>query len=168
MKKLLLPLVSAAALAVPASALAWGGGHDTHGEFHSGLAGATKLSGTGTSFAGTSATASGTAFTASLSTTWSSAQSKTFMGATVSCAPATASITIDSTATSYTGRTCSWTHDGTTKYGFMGKSSTGSRALLGESGTTVRGVVFHGVAHPMMGMDLGAFAAFHSGTCDHH
>ena len=158
MKKLLLPLVAAAALAVPASALAWGGGHDDHhGDFHRGLAGITKLSGTGTSFGAATAIASGTGFTASLSTNWSSATSKTFTDndgdgddgtITISCAPATASITINGTATSYSGHTCSLTRNGTTKYGFRGASSTGSRALLGEDGTTVRGAVFAGFAHP--------------------
>lgn len=164
MKKLLIPPVAAAALALPASAFAWGGGHDSNGDFHSGLADIAKLSGTGTSFGGSSATASGTGFTASLSTTWSSATSKTFFGKTLSCAPSTASITVNGKADSYTGRTCSWTHDGTTKYGFISKASDGHRAFLGEDGTTVRGAVFPGAET----MHMDAFTGMKSGTCDHH
>lgn len=164
MKKLLLPLVAVAALALPASALAWGGGHDNNGDFHSELAGVAKLSGTGMSFGANSATASGTGFTASLSTTWSSATAKTFSDKTLSCAPSTASITVNGKADSYTGRTCSWTHDGTTKYGFIGKASDGHRAFLGEDGTTVKGAVFAGA----VSMHMDAFAGAHSGTCDHH
>lgn len=164
MKKLLLPLVAAAALAAPASAFAWGGGHDRHGGIRfGGFSALTKLSGTGTSFGSTSATASGTGFTAALSTTWSSAQTKTFADNSIKCAPATASITTNGTTTSYTGKTCSWTRNGTTKYGFMGAASNGTRAVLGEDGTTVKGAVFK--AHKPMKM--GAFAASHSGNCDH-
>lgn len=155
MKKLLLPLVAAAVLALPASALAWGGGHDHHGDFHRfGFAGATKLNGTGTSFGSTSAIASGTGFTASLSTTWSSAKSKTLTDndgdkddgtITVSCAPSTATITLSGkSAVSYTGRTCSWTRNGTTKYAFMGRASGGPAAFLKEDGSTVTGAVFGG------------------------
>lgn len=164
MKKLLLPLVAVAALALPASALAWGGGHDHHGDFHFGFVGVIKLSGTGTSFAADSATASGTGFSASLSTTWSSATTKTFSDANVSCAPSTASITVNGKADSYTGRTCSWTHNGTTKYVFMGRSTDGHRAFLGEDGTTVKGAVFAGA----VSMHMGAFAGMKSGNCDHH
>ena len=164
MKKLLLPLVAAAALALPASAFAWGGGHDTHGDFHVGLAGIAKLSGTGTSFGGNTATATGTGFTASLSTTWSSATSKTFSDTVVSCAPSTASITVSGNAASYTGRTCSWAHNGTTKYVFMGKASDGHRAFLGEDGTTVKGAVFAAA----LSMHMAAFTGFKTGDCDHH
>jgi len=180
MKTLLLPLVGAAALAAPASAFAWGGGHghDHHGgDRFGGLAGTTKLSGTGASFGGTTATASGTGFSASLSTTWSSATSKTFMSTTFSCAPSTASITLGTAAAaSYTGRTCSWALNGTTRYVFTGKASDGTRALLGENGTTVEGAVFKGALSMRMGaafsnassMPMTTFAAVKSGNCDHH
>ncbi|MDE3025954.1 MAG: hypothetical protein KGI93_10335 [Acidobacteriota bacterium] len=175
MKKLLLPLVAAAALALPASAFAWGGGHDEHhGDFHIGLAGVTKLSGTGTTFGGTSATASGTGFTASLSTTWSSATSKTFSdddgdstdgSTTVSCAPSTASIALGGqAAVGYSGRTCSWTRNGTTTYAFMGRASNGPAAFLKEDGTTVAGAVYAG----SIGLHMGVFAALRSGNCDGH
>ena len=50
MRRLLLPLAAAAALALPAGALAWGGDH--HGDFHGMFA---AVSGTGTSFGGVSA-----------------------------------------------------------------------------------------------------------------
>lgn len=164
MKKLLLPLIVAAALALPASAFAWGGWHDTHGDFHSGLAGVMKLSGTGTSFGATTATASGTGFTASLSTTWSSATTKTFSDTAVKCAPSTASITVNGRATSYTGRTCSWMHKGTTKYVLIGKASDGHRAFLGEDGTTVKGAVFAGA----VSMRMAAFTGPKTGNCDRH
>ncbi len=91
MRKILIPLVAAAALALPTSALAHGGGHHHgDGDHHGAIAGIEKLSGTGTSFASTSATATGSLvnsvdhpnghFSATLSTTWSSAQTKTFGG----------------------------------------------------------------------------------------
>lgn len=64
----------------------------------------------------------------------------------------------------YTGKTCSWTHNGTTTYVFTGASSTGTRARLGEDGTTVKGTVFKG---RVPSAEMGAFAAFHSGNCDH-
>src|ERR1700693_3609022 len=57
MKRLLLPLLAVAALAVPAAASA-----------HFGLGGFAKLSGTGSTFAATSATASGTAISGELGT----------------------------------------------------------------------------------------------------
>ena len=196
MRKLLLPLAAAAALALPASAPAWGGDHHRHhGDFsarfsldvHVGaIAGLEKLSGTGTSFASTSATASGSLvqssdhpnghFSATLSTTWSAAQSKTFTDddgdaddgtITVSCAPSTASITLSngtSSTASYTGKTCSWTRNGTTKYAFFGAASNGTRAFLKEEGSTVFGAVFSADAD----MHLGLFAAGRMGSCDHH
>jgi hypothetical protein len=178
MKKLLLPLVAAAALAAPASAFAWGGGHGHHNGIHAGaFAGLTKLSGTGASFGGTTATASGTGFTASLATTWSSATSKTLHTMTFSCAPATASITLGTAAAaSYTGRTCSSVRNGTTKYVFTGKASDGSHAVLGEDGTTVTGAVFKGAISLRMGaafskassLPMNTFAAMKSGNCDQH
>ena len=197
MRKLILPLAAAAALALPASALAWGGGdhHRHHGEFgarfsldvHAGdNAGLEKLSGTGTSFASNSATATGSLvqsadhpnghFSATLSTTWSSAQSKSFQDndgdsddgtVTVSCAPSTASITLSngtSSTASHTGKTCSWTRNGTTKYAFFGAASNGTRAFLKEEGSTVSGAVFSGDE----GLHMGVFAAGHMGSCDHN
>jgi hypothetical protein len=200
MKKLLIPLVAAAALAVPASALAHDRGHGDHG--FGGFSALEKLSGTGTSFASTSATATGSLvesadhpnghFNATLSTTWSSAVTKTFNGQndndgdddnnhtngvafSISCAPATASITLSNGTTStasYTGKTCSWTKNGTTVYGFAGTASDGSHAFLRESGTTVMGAIL--AAHHMepMGAVFGANVSFSLGfrhhDCDHH
>jgi hypothetical protein len=99
------------------------------------------------------------------------------MNMTFSCAPSTASITLGTAAaSSYTGRTCSWAHNGTTKYVFTGKASDGTRALLGEDGTTVKGAVFKGALSMRMGaafskassMPMTTFAATKSGNCDHH
>jgi hypothetical protein len=198
MKRLLIPLAAAVALALPASALAWGGG-DHHSRHHSGdfsrfsldvhtgsPAGFEKLSGTGTSFGSTSATATGSLvksadhpnghFSATLATTWSSAQSKTFTDndgdnddgtITVSCAPATASVTLSngtSSTASYTGKTCSTTRNGSTKYAFFGAASNGTRAFLKEDGSTVSGAVFAGDE----GLHMGVFAAGHMGSCNHH
>ena len=148
MKKLLLPLVAAGSLAPPATAPAWFGHHD-----HALLA---AVSGTGTSFGSTSATASGDVvkgtafanghFSLSVSTTWSSAKSRTFPHVTVSCAPATANLTLTGGSTtktlSLTGRTCAVTFGGTTRSGFMGRDATSrAGAFLRENGTTVRGFV---------------------------
>jgi len=143
MNKLLISFVAAAALAAPSSALAWGGDH--HG-VRFGVTFA-KLSGTGSSFGGTTAPASGSIvagndhpnghFSVSLSTTWSSATTKTWTDSdgdaddgtyAVSCAPATASLTLSNGSTStssLTGKTCSLTVNGTVKgYGFFGGDST--------------------------------------------
>jgi len=170
MRKLLIPLVASASLALPASALAWGGHHRHHGDLarlrvHADIhAGIDELSGTGTTFGNTSASVSGSTFTATLSSTWSSAPTRAFDGGSVGCAPATASITQSGTTTSYTGRTCSWTRNGTTKYAFVGKASDGTHAFLMEDGTAVTGAVFSG----NRGLHLGVCAAAHMGNCDHH
>jgi hypothetical protein len=153
MKKLLIPLIAATALAAPATASAWFGHHGDHALL-------AAVSGTGTSFGSGTATASGDVvkgttlanghFGLSLSTTWSSA--KTFTRThddksfSVSCAPAAATLTLTAGSTtktlSLTGRTCSLTFDGTTRYGFMGRDSTAhAGAFLRESGSTVRGFV---------------------------
>jgi hypothetical protein len=174
MRKILIPLVAAAALATPATALAHDNDHHHGGPF-------AKLSGTGTSFAATSATATGSVvagtdhpnghFSLALSTNWSAAQSKTFTDndgdsddgtITVSCAPATATLTLSNGTTStasLTGKTCSKTRNGATKLGFFGASSTGVRAFLKEDGTTVTGVVFSG-SHEDSGFHLGLFFGF--------
>jgi hypothetical protein len=208
MRKIIVPLVAAAALAAPTSAFAHSGGHHHFGDgdHHGAIAGFEKLSGTGSSFASTSATATGSLvnsvthpnghFSATLSTTWSSAQTKTFGGKndddgdddnnhtngtafSISCAPATASITLangTSTTATYTGKMCSWTRNGATVYGFAGSASDGTRAFLREDGTTVTGAVFAG--HPMAPMSMKSGAVFGAnvsfslgskhGNCDHH
>lgn len=106
------------------------------------------LTGTATSFGGTTATANGSttsgspavtgSFTLSLSTTWSQATSKTFTLGTVSCAPATATLTLNGASTptaTLTGKTCSWTPaGGSAMYGFFGvDSSTGIHVVVKQA-----------------------------------
>lgn len=173
MKKLLLPLVVAFALAGPTAVLACDGSHhhsgvraafftlrsgDRGGDFNGLFA---KLSGTGSSFGDASSTATGSIvagndhqnghFNVSISTNWSQAQSKTFTEqdgdtVTINCAPATASSTLSNGSTStanLSGKTCSKTENGQTKYGFFGRSSDGKTHLfLKEDGTAVKGFEF--------------------------
>jgi hypothetical protein len=155
MKRLLMALIAAGALAVPASASAWFG-HHAQGD----LMLLAAVSGTGTSFASGSATASGDVlrgitlangtFNLSVSTTWSSARTfartRDNKSISISCAPATATLTLTAGSTtktlSLTGRTCSLAFNGTTRYGFMGRDATNhAGAFLRENGTTVRGLV---------------------------
>lgn len=135
-------VVLAATLAAPASA---------HHFRHRALA---VLSGTGSSFGDATATSSGSivrgklkggTYDASLTTDWSAARTFTFRDVTVSCAPATGTLTLTNGTTtknaSLKGKTCSWTRAGTTKYGFGGRDRTAHVALLlKEKGTTVRGL----------------------------
>jgi hypothetical protein len=182
MKRLLLPLVAAAALAIPASGLAWDGHHSGDGDHNGRFA---TLSGTGTAFSGGTATATGSVvagndhpnghFSASISTNWSAAQTHTFTdndgdsddGAiTVSCAPSTATLTLSNgttTNSSLTGKTCTKTRNGsTTKAGFFGFSSTGVPAFLKEDGTTVKGLVFSGgTAHEDFHLGFSFRLGFH-------
>lgn len=166
MKKLLLPLVAAAALAVPASAFAWGGGHTQ--AVGTSFMGGMKLSGTGTSFGSASASVAGSNFHGTLATTWSSAASNKLMLTNLTCAPATASITLNNSTTSYSGKTCSLARDGSTKYVFYGKASTGGHAFLGESGTTVKGAIFSRAALPLKMAMLVHASMNIAGHCDHH
>lgn len=120
-----------------------------------------KLSGTGSSFGDASSTATGSIvagndhqnghFSVSISTNWSQAQSKSFTEedgdtVTISCAPATASSTLSNGSTStasLTGKTCSKTENGQTKYGFFGSTSDGvTHLFLKEDGSTVNGFEF--------------------------
>jgi hypothetical protein len=164
MRKLLLPLLAAAALAVPAGAFAWGGHHRHDGE-HLGA----KLSGIGTSFGASSATASGSftagkplssgTFSASLSTDWAHATSHTFDKGTASCAASTGKLMLTSGSQTagldLTGKTCSFTPTGgSTMYVFFG-SGAASGALSGtdrvflkeDSSGAVHGAVFGGFHH---------------------
>jgi hypothetical protein len=195
-KKLLIPLIAAAALTVPAGAAAHDGWHHHH--HHALFA---KLSGTGTSFAGSSATAGGSiasdklgtgTFNASIATNWASAQTRTGDKGTLACAPATATLTLtgastaNTTTANLTGKTCKWTPAGATAPAgsmFFGKdasvSATGAVAnlqgtvekafLMQKSDGTVRGAVF-------AGFDMRRFELFaarehdasrHTGDCDH-
>jgi hypothetical protein len=160
------------------------------------------LSGTGTSFGGSTATASGTVkssdpvsastFSATLSTNWAAATTKTSEHGTLSCAPATATLSISGTTTtntassSLTGQTCAWTKsDGTVVRTFFGKGSiTAAGTLAGLNGTTgkaflfqkadgtVSGAAFIGRHHDDgEGFKTFAFrehtAAHKTGDCDH-
>jgi hypothetical protein len=173
MRKLLIMIFAAAALALPVAASAHNG-HHNHG-LHHGMHGLfTKLSGTGSSFAGASATASGSivagnplasgTFAATLTTDWSQATSKTGEHGTLLCAPASLALTLTDSASSsntasstVTGKTCAFTKsDGTVFRGFFGKGSvTGAGTLSGLTGMerafltqkadgTVKGAVFAG------------------------
>jgi hypothetical protein len=155
MKRLLIPLAAAAALAVPTGALAWGGHHHHHhgllgehfGFFAERSAVFAKLSGTGTSFAASSATTSGSilagnplasgTYSASLSTDWAHAMSHTFDAGTASCAPATGKLSLASGSQTadlaLSGKTCSFTPTGASspaKFVFFG-AGTASGALTG-------------------------------------
>ncbi|HVS85597.1 MAG TPA: hypothetical protein VHD91_08190 [Gaiellaceae bacterium] len=134
-----------------------------------------KLSGTGSDFNGTNPSATGSIvagndhpnghFTVGLNTTWSSAVTKSWTDddgdaddgtVTVSCAPSTATLTLSNGSTNtytLTGKACSVTRNGTTKYGFAGVSSDGVKAFLREKGTAVTGVVFTGAT-----VENGVFA----------
>ncbi len=141
MKTLMTICATAIALAIPAGALA----HDGHGgkDFrghHHGHSGLVKLAGTGTSFGSATATASGTAtskdspatgtFAASITTNWAASQTKTFDKGALSCAPATATLTVTGATTtntlsaSLTGKTCAFTKtDGTIVRSFFGNGT---------------------------------------------
>jgi len=172
MRKLIIPFVAACALAAPTAVLACDGSHHrsagTLGAFFSLRSGDgyhnvlfAKLSGTGSSFGDASSTASGSIvggndhenghFSISLSTNWSQAQSKTFTEedgdtVTISCAPASATSTLSNGSTStatLTGKTCSKTAKGVTKYGFFGRSNNGVHLFLKEDASNnVRGFEF--------------------------
>jgi hypothetical protein len=195
MNKLLISLAAAAALAVPSSALAWGGHH------HGGRLGAfafggdndhsvmfAKLSGTGASFGGATTTVTGSIvagndhpnghFSVSLSTTWSSATTKTFTDNdgdaddgtyASSCAPATASITLSNGSTStsaLTGKTCSSSFNGTVKgSGFFGADSAHTVHLFlkqdssgNVTGAAITRIASSGQSDMQFGFRLGAFA----------
>jgi hypothetical protein len=172
MRTLMTLCVAAAALAIPAGALAHDGHHHHH---HASLA---KLSGTGTSFSANTATASGTVvgadalstgtFNASLSTNWSAATTKTFEHGTLSCAPATATLSVvGATATNtlsssaLTGKTCAWTKTGgATVRMFFGKGTvTAAGTLAALNGTTGKAFLFQKADGTVKG---GVFAGRHS------
>jgi hypothetical protein len=151
MKRILIALIATAALAAPTAAFAHDGWHHHHHGLYA------KLSGTGTTFSGTSATASGSivkgtiaasgAFSVSLSTTWSSATTKTGDRGTLSCAPATASLTLAGNGSTLTGKTCAFTKtDGAVVRGFFGKGTVNGKTerlwLLQKSDGTVKGIVW--------------------------
>ena len=148
MKTLLFPLLTAAALAVPAGALA----HDGW-PHHAVLA---KVFGTGSTFGAATASASGSiarseklgagTFSASLSTDWTKAASRTGDRGTVSCAPSTATLTLTGATTSntvtasLTGKACTWTpKTGDAVNAFFGRgTATGAGALATLTGKTAK------------------------------
>jgi hypothetical protein len=193
MKKLLLPLLATAALAVPAAASA----HHNWWHHHALLA---KVTGTGTSFAGSSATVNGTAagntslgtgtFAATITTDWTKATTRTGTRGTLSCAPATATLTLTGASAAnnghatLTGKICKWTPtSGSVVSAFFGRGTLASAGTLaGLTGTTekafllqkadgtVRGAVFAGM-HSMFSAEFATRehdAANRTGHCDHH
>jgi hypothetical protein len=193
-KKLLLTLLAIAALATPAAASAH---HHWFRHHHALLA---KVSGTGTAFTGASATASGSitrsdklangTFAASISTDWTKATTRTGDRGTLSCAPATATVTLtgtnaaDKATGSLTGKTCKWTPTtGDAVSAFFGRgtvtgagalasltNSTEKAFLVQKADGTVTGAVFAG----MRGMFFRQFQAgqrdaeHHAGDCGDH
>jgi hypothetical protein len=192
MKKLLLPLLATAALALPAAASAH------HGWFHH-HAVLAKLSGTGTTFTGTTATASGSiarsnklgagTFAASIATDWTNAKTRTGTRGTLACAPATTTLTLtgantaDTTHATLTGKTCKWTPtSGSAVNAFFGRGAvTGTGALANLTGNekaflvqkadgSVRGAVFAGLDRMFRTQfaEREQAAAHTTGDCDHH
>src|SRR4051794_25388922 len=153
MRTLMTICVAAAALAIPAGALAHDG-HGGHHWWHHHHAALAKLTGTGTSFGGNTATATGTVagagalttgtFSASLSTNWAAATTKTFDRGTLSCAPATATLSIagatttNTVASTLTGKTCAGTKTGGAPIrAFSGRGNvTAAGALAALNGMT--------------------------------
>ena len=162
MRTLMTICATAVALAIPAGALA----HDGHGQHHHfgwshhHSAQLAKLTGTGTSFGGATATASGTVagvdalstgtFTASLSTNWAASTTKTSDRGALSCAPATAALSVigatttNTVSSALTGTTCAWTKtDGTIVRTFFGHgTATGAGLLASLTGTIGRAFLF--------------------------
>jgi hypothetical protein len=191
MRKLLFPLLAAAALVVPAGALAHDGWHH-----HSLLA---RVSGTGSTFGAATASASGSiarsdklgtgTFSVSLSTDWTKAMSHAGDRGTVSCAPSTATLTLTGATTtnivtsSLTGRACTWTpKTGNAVSAFFGRGTamgagalatlTGKTAkafLVRKADGTVRGAVFAGSrGERSLLFSLGERQARHdAGGCGH-
>jgi hypothetical protein len=196
MKKTLITLIATAALAAPTAAFA-NGGHGKHFRHHGHGHGLyAKLAGTGTTFGATTATASGTiakgtlldsgTFSASIATTWSNATTKTSEKGTLSCAPATATLSVVGAATAntaggtLTGKTCAFTKsDGTVVRAFFGRGTAngagtldaldGNRAklyLVQKADGSVKGAVFAGSRATSSLFVLGEREAKHKTNCD--
>lgn len=182
MRKLLIPLVMTAALAVPAAASAHHGRHHHFG-FHHHHALFAKLSGTGTLASAQGSIESmklGTGTFTSAVTPTGAAVSKTFDRGTLSCAPATATISLVGSSTvtaNLTGKSCTWTPSGSTASSamFWGRDPdmNGTIAkgfLFQKSDGTVKGAVFAGFDNDLfrqfsVRMDD---ASHHTGDCDRH
>jgi hypothetical protein len=167
MKKLL--ITTLVALAIPAAASA----HHHHSLY-------ARLSGTGTL-----ASAGGTMLSANLGAgtfhatvaASGSATTRTGEHGTLSCMPATATVTLTGSSTvtaTLTGKTCTFTPAGTTTAAgsmFWGRNSTTNMKafLVAKTGGSVRGAVFAGVDRTLFaqfsqGEDQ---ASSHTGDCDH-
>jgi hypothetical protein len=193
MKKLLMSFIAVAALATPSAALAHHGKgrhhglhalrtHVQHVRHHKALL--AGVTGTGASLANASAAISGTiaksdtlgagTFASTVTTDWTKANTRTSRRGVLSCAPATATLTLTGATTtntlsaSLTGKTCKWTPTGgTTTNAFFGKGTAtgaGSAAALNgqtakaffvqRSDGTVRGAVFAGSRGEKRSLDL--------------
>jgi hypothetical protein len=196
MKKMLIILIVTAAFAAPTAALAHGGhGNDSRHHGHGLYA---KLTGTGPSFAAPTATASGSiasgtllgsgTFNASLTTTWSSATTKQTGRGTLSCAPATATLSVvgaastDTAGGTLSGKTCALTKsDGTVVRGFFGRGTATAAGVLAPVNATrtklflvqkadgsVSGAVWAGSRDTSTLFSVGERQAEHKvGDCDH-
>lgn len=161
MKKTL--IATLIALAVPAAASAHGRHHHHHALY-------AKLSGSGTlaSSHGTIASTklgAGT-FTSAVTTT-GAATTHTGDRGTLSCAPATDTLTLVGSSTvslTLTGKSCTWTAAGssTSTAMFFGRSSNARAFLAAKSDGTVRGAVFMGVDR----MLFREFSATQSHDCE--
>jgi hypothetical protein len=136
-------IATAVALAFPAAASA----HQHHHHHHHAYA---KLSGTGTltSASGTMTSLKlGSGHFTSAVTTTGAAITRTGDRGTLTCAPATGSLTLVGSSTvsfSLTGKSCTWTAAGSTTSTsmFFGRGSNAMAFLVAKSDGTVRGAVF--------------------------
>ena len=143
MKKTLIAFLCA--LALPAAASAHFGHHHHH---HHALY--AKLSGTGSlaSATGTLSSAKlGSGHFTSAVTTTGAATTRTGDRGTLTCAPATAVVTLVGSSTvalNLTGKSCTWTRTGSTTStsGFAGRGSNAKVFLVAKSDGTVKGAVF--------------------------
>jgi hypothetical protein len=180
-KTLLLALLGAALLALPSVASAHGGKHHHWGWHHAALY--AKLSGTGTLASANGTIAStklGTGTFTSAVTTTGAATTKTFHRGTLSCSPATATVTLVGSSTvtaTLTGKSCTWTPAGSTTSSAMfwgrGADVNGAAAkgfLAQKSDGTVKGAIFAGHDEHLM-RDFSVrlkHESHHTGDCDRH
>lgn len=204
MRTLMTICATAVALAIPAGALA----HDGHGQHHHfgwshhHSAQLAKLTGTtSTSFGGGIATASGTVagadalstgtFSANLNTNWAASTTKTSDHGSLSCAPATATLSIvgatttNTVSSALTGKTCAFTKtDNTVVRMFFGHGTvTAAGALAPLNGTTGKAFLFQKADGTVTGSAFAGMrssekfsffahhqrdAAHKTGDCDHN
>jgi hypothetical protein len=170
MKKLLITALTA--LAIPAAAAAHDGRHH-----HALLATLSGTSGTLASSSGTLTSAklgSGT-YTATVAPA-GAATTRTGDHGTLSCAPATATLTLhgaSTTTVTLAGKTCTWTPAGTTTAaGSMFWGRTADRTIKGflvqKTGSAVKGAVFAGFDQRLFTAFVARQhdAAHHTGDCD--